>query len=216
MCMRLFALPLAAAFFPVSVELSATPATAQSAHFICSADENGRPANCVSTSGVPDPAPQPSDTPPPQPSYTPPPPPPPYKPPPPKRSSYTRTYHQQPHYQPPVYQQPYSAPAYYPTAYSPPVYYPQPQSSCCCPVSKRGLFTSLSFSFCNNDNAALQYPQYPAYVPQPQYSYYPQYSTYPQYSYYPQPEFQAQWTVGQRSYYRSRPPHARVYGPWTP
>ena len=194
MRLRLFTPPLAVTLFVVSFALSAAPATAQSAQFICSADEFGRPTNCVSTSGgVADPPAQPSyqQSSPQRPSY---------KRPSSKPASYKRPryqqptyqqssyqqpayqqpYYQQPVYQQPAYQQPYPAPAYYPAAsYQPPQY----PSSCCYPVSKRGLFTSLSLSFCNN-SAVPQHPQYPASMPYPQYpqySYPPQYQPYPQY-----------------------------------
>lgn len=197
---------LAAIFLLAAVAMSVTPAAAQDAQFICGADEYGRPANCVSTNGaVADPTLQPSYTPPVK-AY-----PPPVK----KRTAYKRRHHAQ-HYAQPYRQhhhpQPYPEPAYYPPVYQPP---PQPQTSCCCPVKKRGLFTSLSFSLCGNASAYSPYSQYPAYAPPqyPHYSYYPQYPAYPQYGYYPQANVQLQWTA--RSHHRSHPrPHSRVFGTW--
>lgn len=114
---------------------------------------------------------------------------------------YQPPYYQQPHYThhtqyhyPP---QPYPGPGYYP----PPAYYPQPQyqNPCCCPVSKRGLFTGLAVSPCYG----AAYPQYPAYMPYPQYA--------------PQPQVRVRWKVrSTRVHHRrsSKPRNPWVYGSW--
>lgn len=178
MRMRSFALPFAAAFFLVSIGLSAVPATAQTAHFICGADANGKPVNCVTTAGVPDPATQQSDPPPPR-----------------KRASHTRTYYQKPYNQQPYYQQPtYQQPNYQQTYQAPAYYPPQPtQSSCCCPTVRRGFSFNFSTS-CGYRNNTVQYQQ-PAY---------PSYSTYPQYQQ-PYPQYQYQQPYQAPAYYPPQP-----------
>jgi hypothetical protein len=131
MNLRLLRSGLAAAFL-AGFGLSA--ASAQPARFICSADEYNRPANCISTSGVPVSVPPSVAT-----SFQPPPYRQVYRK---RRPIYRQVAYQQPVYQQLIYQQPAYAqayPGYYPQAYSQPYaqpayypQYPQPayQSSC--------------------------------------------------------------------------------------
>jgi hypothetical protein len=147
---------------------------------------------------------------------------------PPSPASYQPSYYPPPSYHP----QPYPAPV---QPYPPPAYYlPPVQSSCCCPVAKRGFIPGLAVSPCRYGAVSPQYPQYPAYTPYPQYPSYPQYQPYPQPQSYPQYQAYPQYTayppaavypqphLRMRVKVRTRagrvahkpPRRPSVYGPW--